>query len=142
MEVVKLLESKNRCLKRFLRVSADFLPCAELGDFSTLDGFELHRESSIKALELYDAKISETVHSLLPEQKTQALIFEIEARLREKEAIVSQIIELDQKIMRCIDAEKSRVGRELTQSRKSGEMVKKFKSAWVPEAGEELDRKL
>jgi hypothetical protein len=142
MDVIKLLRSKNRCLQRFLDTSREFLALAETGDFGLLETFQEAREASLKALELYDGKVTEAAQALTAAQKTQALILEIEAEMIRKSVIVREILETDQKVMACLDEEKERVARELTLSRRSGDAIKKFKSAWMPEAGEELDKKL
>ncbi len=142
MEVIRLLRSKNRCLMRFLEASKEFLQSAEQGDFSLLDTFQDSREAALKALELYDGKVSEAALALTAEHKTRSLILEIEAEMLAKNAIVQDILAIDQKIMACLDGEKARVGQEIVRSRKSGDAIKKFKSAWMPESGEELDKQL
>jgi hypothetical protein len=142
MDVLGLLQSKNRCLQRFLTLSEDFFSTIQNGDLSTLEMFQTRRESTIKALDLYDRKITEVISQLLPTERTQALIDGVTRVLEEKDRLIHRILAADEKIILKIEDEKNRVQRELSSSQKSRDMLKRFKSSWVPESGEEIDRNL
>ena len=141
-DVVSLLKSKNKCLQRFLEVSLTFLDQASSQDFSNLQGFQDQREASLKAIDLYDRKITESI-ALLPQLEHMAeLSFAVEELLQRKHQIVAQIVAVDEKIVAQIELEKLRIQRELNQSQKSKDTVGKFKSAWVPNSGDSLDETL
>lgn len=142
MDVVSLLQSKNRCLQKFLNLSLQFLKSAEQGDFSTLDDFQSRREATIKALDLYDRKISESVATLAAETDRAALADSITPVLEERNRVIEQILRVDDRIMSQLDQEKRRIAEEMAQSRKNQANLMKFKSAWMPESGEGLDEKL
>jgi hypothetical protein len=142
MDVLSLLESKNRCLRRFLELSADFLRRAEQGDLSELDPFQTRRETVLRTLDLFDRKITEVVAHLSPEQRTSQLVRQVELALAEKDDTVRQILIVDDKIIRRIEEEKTRIVRELASSEKSRSNIQRFKSTWVPTHGEELDQQL
>lgn len=142
MDVVSLLESKNRCLHRFLGLSADFLLSADGGDFSRLEAFHKRRESTIKALELYDREVSSAIASLPASADRHAMADRIRAILDERDRIVREILNTDERIIARVEQEKARIAGELASSRKNQANINKFRSQWIPEAGEELDRKL
>lgn len=144
MDILGLLRSKNRCLSRFLEASFDFIKEAEKGDFSPLDRFQEARASALKALELYDRKLNE-VASTPPSSSASGhvdLTGAIEPLLAEKDRLLQQILAADEKVIALIEREKERVKGQIASSRKSQEMMKKFKSTWVSGSGEEIDEKL
>ena len=59
-----------------------------------------------------------------------------------KAALIGRIAATDQKIVDAIQEEKLRITKEMANSQKQTSTVKKFKSSWVGESGEDLDRKL
>ncbi len=142
MDVLKLLQSKNRCLQKFLKCSEDFLAFSESGDLTYIHKFQKQRNSIVKALLLYDIKISEIVKTLSENQKTTSLIDSIKKILIDKEDLVQTILITDQRIIVQIEKEKSRLLKELSTSDKSSQQVKKFRSKWISESGEKLDGKL
>lgn len=142
MDVLTLMQSKNRCLQRLLDISTTFLVASEKGDFSGLDDFELQRNAIIQALDLYDRKIAEVVAKLSAADRTPPLLSKIEETLAEKNRLIQSILTLDDRIIQAIEREKSRIQTELANSRKSQALMNKFKSSWVAESGEELDSTL
>lgn len=142
MDVIRLLKSKNRCLQKFLELSTEFLASAEAGDLTRLDRFQVRRESTLKALELYDRKISTVVETLPSERRTSELIQAVSELLAHKDQLIQMILTTDNRIMLRIEEEKSRLLREMASNMKANETVKRFKSSWVSESGEGIDRKL
>jgi hypothetical protein len=143
MDVLGLLRSKNRCLSKFLDASKTFLSEAQsLGALPDLSQFELKRESILKAIFLFDRKLSEAVTCLSAEEKTPALIESVRNALDEKDALLHQIMTTDDRVLRLVEEEKVRITKEITSSQKSRNTIQKFKSAWVAEAGEEIDQNL
>src|SRR4051812_13371944 len=114
MDVVDLLQSKQRCLHRFLRMSQVFLASAEQGDLSDLETFEQEREVIIRALGMYDRKLTDWVRSLPLAERTPALSRSVQENLDVEAAIVRTILSTDERILACIEREKQRLTREIT----------------------------
>jgi len=142
MNVLKLLQSKNRCLEKFLKYSEEFLSQAEMGDLSSINEFQNRREGALKAVLLFDRKITEIIEELSSDEKTNTLIESVKQALAAKDELIQSILITDQKIIAKIEEEKERLLKELSTSDKSMQMVKKFKSKWISESGEKLDGKL
>ena len=142
MDVLTILRSKNNCLERFLALSLDFAKSMEANDLSGLAKFQENRENIIKALDLYDRKVSEVLVVLSPGQRTPQLIQAVEAALAKKDELVHRILEEDLKIISGIEDAKNETLKELSATRKNKDLVGKFKSTWMTGAGEGLDKKL
>lgn len=143
MDVLSLLQSKNRCLKRFLDLSMEFIEQAEkIGVMPDLQSFHLRRDATLRAIDLYDRKISQVVIALPQVDRTPELVKNVELALDSKNRLVHLILTADEKIMSKIEEEKARIQRDVSSSQKAKDAMKKFKSTWVNEAGEELDETL
>ena len=141
-DVLRLMDGKKRCLRRFLEISEGFLATAESGDLSSLESFELKRDSIIKTLAMFDRKITEVVRGLPKDVRTHALSESVQARLNEESLIVQSILKKDNRIIECLEIEKTRIQRETAITQKTKEITGRFKSGWMPESGEELDQKV
>jgi hypothetical protein len=142
MEVLNLLQSKNRCLGKFLSCSETFLAQVRTGDLSQLEPFQNQRDSILKALDLYDRKISELIEKLSPQEKTPQFISSVKQIIARDSSLFQSILQIDEQIVTEIEKEKARLTQELSASDKNNQMVKKFKSTWVAESGEMLDGKI
>ncbi len=142
MTLLKLLQSKTRCIEEFRRISKEFLALAAQGDLSQLTDFENNRDHLIRALQLHDRKISKIVSELPKNERTQDLIQTIENTLAHERILVNEILTIDRLIIDRIEDAKCNLLKSLNSSRKSREMVGKFKSKGSTGSGEELDRKL
>jgi len=140
--LLTLLRNKHRCLVKFLELSRAFLTEARIGDFSRLDTFERGREAILKTIALYDRKISLAITELGSMDRSPALMAEIEKLLRDKDELLKQIFDSDQLVIAEIIREQDRIQRELKSTERNQAMVKKFKSGWVGQSGDELDEKL
>jgi hypothetical protein len=141
MDVVALLRSKNKCLERFLSVSAEFLSQVDNGDISGLKRLEERREACLKAVDLYDRKVAHAV-SLLPSGHNPDLADQVRQAMERRHALVDKIVRTDARIVAKIEEIRGRILDELIQARKSKNLLTKFKSAWVTESGEGIDTKL
>jgi hypothetical protein len=141
MDVLALLRSKNKCLEKFLSLSADFLEKAEGGDVSGLSLLEERRGACLKAIELYDRKISEAVAMVPPSERTE-LADAVQLALDKRQIIVEKIVATDAKIIARVEEEKARILTELNKTKKTKNTLGKFKSAWLAESGEGIDTKL
>ena len=143
MDVLALLRSKNRCLEKFRDLSRDFLvDCARKEDFTLIQQFQNRRDSTLKAMELYDRKITEAVKFILDHERTPELVEAVKSALARKDHFVQEILGLDLEIISRIEEAKNGLLREFASSRKSKESLSKFKSKWMTPSGEEIDRKL
>ena len=142
MEVLKLLQSQVRCLRKLLDYSEEFLLSCSDGEFSTFTKYDQKRAKIFKALELYDHKITEVANTLSPEEKTSELIELLKAEALAKNSLIQAIFVKDQKIILAIQNERERLIRLASSSDKNKEMLNKFKSTWVPESGEKLDGRI
>lgn len=139
MEVIKLIESKNRCLEKYLLLTSQLLEDLEKNDYSTLNTIEVQRESVLKALDLYDRRINDELKNLSPDQKNSDLITQVNLLEQTRTQLIQDILDQDKKIISLIELEKIRLLKESNESEKSSQILKKFKSSWVPEPGEKLD---
>jgi hypothetical protein len=143
MDVLSLLRSKNRCLLRFLEASKSFLAEAETqSDLPSLPDFEQQRESILKAIALYDRKITDAIPHISAADRTRELSKAVEDSLQIKDDLIAEIMRVDQRVLKRVEDEKIRVARELSSTQKNKNLVQKFKSTWVAEAGEEIDKTL
>jgi hypothetical protein len=144
-DVLQLLKSKNRCLKRFLRLSEEFLGAAADGSdawMNLLGLFESRRDAAIRNIELHDRKIAQAVDAMPAGERAPELVEAVRAELAAREALVREIVAVDLKIMAGIEEARSRLMREMAGSRVARDRLARFKSTWVPESGEGLDEKL
>jgi len=143
MDLAKLLLSKNRALERFLTLSEEFLALAEKGDLDGMETFHAGRDRILQGLELYDRRIGQLASeaAATPEQR-RAAVAEILPILAERDRILARIARCDERILGCIERERERVTREMNGARKAQSTLSKFKSGWVADSGEGLDRKL
>lgn len=139
-ELMKLLRGKNRCLQRFLDSSAAFLSATDAGDFTGLGALQARRESIIRAMDLFDRRIANSIARLPsgPARKEATRI--VEPALAEGERLVTEILAIDDRILVRIAAERDRVAGEIAASRKTQSTLSKFKSSWVgQDSGQEID---
>jgi hypothetical protein len=127
-DILKLLQSQNRCLKKLLEHSKQFQKETDKNDFSNLE-----------ALTFYERKIAEFTHHLDKQKKTETFVEAIKNIIENKKNLINIIIKIDNDIILKIEAEKSKLMQELSISEKTKFMVNKFKSKWIAQSGEELD---
>ena len=123
------MQSKNRCLNRFLDTSEKFLESAEQGDLSELDGFQDRRDVILRAIDLYDRKIEQLIAGISSEQKTPEFLKNVKEIIFQKDKIILEIQRVDAKIIHYVMQERESVAREISASRKSRKIIGKFKSS-------------
>lgn len=141
MDVLKLLRIKNKCLSKFLKVSEGFLESIRTKDLSDLLEFHARRDSIIRAIDLFDRKISEAVARLDEIEKTNELKAEIERLITDKDEIIFKVLDVDARIMSHIGRESERIQREITDSQRQKDAIGRFKSGIDGEGGK-LDREV
>jgi hypothetical protein len=143
MDVLSLLKSKNRALKRFLNFTHLFVEeSKKTGDLSQLSTLIEKRDAAIRAFGLYDQKINET----LTRKRQNNLSLEERALLKktleDKNEIIKKIFDVDTQITLLIEAEMKSLSLEITFAQKGKEILQKFKSTWMTERGDGLDETL
>jgi hypothetical protein len=143
MDVIKVLQSKNRCLGKLLELSVAFLKkeCTE-HFHEELENFIRDRDAILKVLDLYDRKVTEAVRALPLVERTPELISEVQLALNEKDRLIQSIILKDNEVTARIEERKRKLQEDLIATRRSHELAGKFKSTWVNEPGEGFDKTL
>ena len=142
MDVIRLLNSKNRCLRKFLGLSREYLARFEKEGYGQLERFHKSRDRIIRALDLYDRKIAECIALIPTLTERQAMADQIRPILAERESIVREILSVDEAIILGIEKERQRIAEELGVSRKGIDALGRYKSGWIADSGEGIDTKL
>lgn len=145
MDVITLLQSKGRCLEKFLQVSLAGLAEIESGNFNSLTELERRRENLLRAVHLFEGQITEAVTHLSAEERTQELGLLVSQELAIQEQRLARIQSVDDRISTLIQEEQSRIHKEIEgaqQTREQHSIHQKFKSHWVADSGSELDQKV
>jgi hypothetical protein len=145
MDVLALLNTQNRCLDKAVALSRDFIADlkAQKDALSLLDPYEQKRSHLFKAIDLFDRKITETVtlqrseNSALSENEKSAL----RVALHQREKLLAELQQVDGLIMEALNQEALQVSKEIQSTRKSREMIGKFKSR-SSAPGSEVDQSL
>ena len=151
-EILSLIRSKNRCLDRLMQVTRDVLTLDESrwlelpkGERCTpLETYDRERIAVTRALELFDGKLNELIPQLTADQKRGLPIEEVKAEMHKNEILLHAIFSADDIVFRKLGELQKRVTVQLTENRKSRELLTKFRSQWVTEAssGESVDTTL
>ncbi len=129
MDVVKLLQNKSRCLQRFVEESSGFLAQAESGEMTRLEAFLEGRESILRALELFDRKIDETVAATPTNERTQALRDAVGVELKVQAQWLDRSAKIDERISNLLQLEATRLRKAAAASGKGRKTLSKFKSS-------------
>lgn len=147
-EILSLVRSKNRCLERLMEATHSFLQCpiekitdGEEGS-SALDLYDRERVSVIRTLELYDRKLSDLIAALTAEQKTADFISSVKVEMIKNERLLTSVFNADDIVFRRISDARERVAQLMIENRKGRENLNKFKSTWVSEGGDGVDKTL
>ncbi len=142
MALLKILKSKNRLLRKLYELSEKNLQYSDEEFLENLSGFENGREKILKTLALYDKKVNEIIAKLEPEHRTRVLIDNVRASIQAKDKLLENIIQKDDLIMKKIENLREKIIQEASQERKNKSTMSKFKSKWVSETGEGVDKRL
>jgi hypothetical protein len=147
MDVLTLLRSKNRYLLRFEQASLRFLAETEnepehVQFLSIVTRLETTRTRILKALDLFNRKLTASIESIPAAAKDEAFIEAARRETDESDRLVTALMELDGRISARIQACQDRIKLELAASEKSKSIINKFKSSWANGSGEGLDSKV
>lgn len=142
VDVIKVLKGKNRCLQRFLELTESFVTRPPQEALAELGDFERERDAILKAADLYDRKAVELAQAMPVAARNAEFQSALADVFAEKERITRTILELDERVLALIEAERAQLLKSIVSTQKSADTMKKFKSTWVAGSGEGIDRKL
>lgn len=142
MDVMILLQAKNRCLKRFLDVSQDFFTEVQKGSLDRLDSFQEKREVILKTLGLFDKRLFNVLSDFPETFLSDSLRASMNQAIQIGDETLERIRAIDAQILHAIREEAERIQNEIHSARKNKATLSKFKSRWVNESGTEMDHQL
>lgn len=145
MDVLTLLRSKNRYLRRFEQASVRFLDetANELSSsefLASVTRLETTRNRIIKALDLFNRELTQSIEKLPSSARNASFIEDARRETDESDRLVNILLELDSRISSRIHGCQERIALELAASEKSKRIISQFKSGRP--SGEGLDQKL
>lgn len=148
LEIVSLLQTKNRCLDRLMESTRSFLhaPLESLvidrGGLDTpLSLYENERGAIIQTLELHDRRINLLIGEMSPLDKTPALMEAVRAELMQNEKLIISVFNADDIVFARIREAQSQITKLITENRKSKDILSKFKSGQLA-TGDGMDTTL
>ena len=142
MNLLGLIRSRNRCLEKILALTDDYSSQTDTSDLQGLEPFQQKRAVVFKAIDLYDRKISEVITEMPRQEKTNTLVDAVKSLVSQKEELTRKIFISDDKVLKKIEAAQRDIAKEMQTARRNKESLNKFKSSWVTENGEEVDKSL
>lgn len=143
MEVISLLQARNRCLQRILKITREFVftlrAAADDTELRKLEPFLANRDRLVRGLALYDRKITQTIRKLPSPETRKAVGNEAGPLLEIWSKLVREILITDEDLFRRVETEKIRIAELLDFARRGQQNIGKFKSSWISEAGEGID---
>lgn len=140
---IKLLKSKNRCLRELNLISSDFLSRisssgtteAEAEHFlPSVELFMQNRKALFKMLFFFDRQLKTN-----PRTEAETPSSEILEAEKDSKALIQAALITDQKIYELVESRKLELLSALTRAGKSDQVIRKFKSKWVNDSGGRLD---
>ena len=150
-DILSLLRSKSRCLRRMLDAGGKFLtiPDSQLVQIESIENgeaslavYDSEREGIMNALSLYDRKLTEMIQALDPNQRVGNWIESARSEMVINETLVMSVLDMDDQVMKKISQAQVQISQQLAENRQSREKVAKFKSTWISDNGDEVDTTL
>jgi hypothetical protein len=126
-EVIRLLNEKNICLKRFLELNENEMDLFAAGNFDNLDRFYSAREGILEMIKRVDEMI-EVACLNFTESDADAVRDQVKKCMEKKDQIVKRILAQDLEILSFIDSAKSEVIKELAEVRTVRKAFSSYKS--------------
>ncbi len=142
MDLLKILQSQNRCLNQVIKRSTEFLNLSKQGDLSQLKKFEEYRKFSFKTIKMYDQKIKFFQKISENSKNDETTLFSIKKIKTARQNLIYSILKIDREIIKILQKEKESILEEISYEQKTNHFMRKFKSKWISEAGKKLDEKL
>lgn len=142
MILLSLLRSKKRCIENFLEVSKEFSMNFDQDDVDGVIQFQQRRDTILKAIDLYDRKISEEVGSLSQDDKTDEFIEKVRMTSEAIDEVIAKVRIENELIVGLVEQQKEHILTEMRKSQTDRERIGRFKSGGQSRSGRELDEKL
>lgn len=155
-EILSLIQSKNRCLVRLMEVTQNLIalsPEEMLESASTpgganarpnapIDLYDRERTSTVKTLELIDREITQQISLIDGDTKKSANFTALKQEMERSEQLLGSIFGADDVVFQKISQIQRDLAKEIAESRKSREVLAKFRSQQNNPSGEEVDTTL
>jgi hypothetical protein len=132
-EIVKLLNEKNICLKRFSELNDQELDFIQSGHFDNLDQFYTAREGLLGIIKHVDEMIEMASLSYADKDANMAISPQsqdsVKRCLEVKDHLVKKIISQDLEILSAIDVAKNSIIRELADVKTVRKAIGSYKSS-------------
>ncbi len=144
MALLALLRSKNRCLEKFLLISAEFVSAHPTGvaEPEAIVQIQQERDRLLEVMSLYDRHITQEVAKLDSADRNAELKSGVETELKLREELVASILRADVALMSLIENSKNRLLREMAGEQKSKDTLSRFKSQRGGNSGSGIDERL
>lgn len=127
-QVIDLLQKKNHYLEKFLLISEAELINFEAGDFDNLEAFYDCREKILNIVTHIERELENTSAQFEGERIADGVKDVIVQAMNRKDEIVARILDLDLKLIACIESEKSEIIRELRELSKGRKVLDGYKA--------------
>ncbi len=141
-EFESLLKARTKSLEYLRTLDLNFLKNHRRDDTEILNRFEKFREASFRALQLFDDQITLYASHFQSHPLSSATKMFLQKEHQNQELLVKELIQLDQDVMKKIEAINIDILRDLKASEKNRATLSKFKSTNQGISGEELDQSL
>ena len=138
---IDLLQRKNHFLEKFLLISEAELINFEAGDYENIESFYECREKILNIINHIEKDFEATYAQFSDESAQPASEREKVQRIIEhKEDLVGKILDLDLKILSCVDVAKSEIIKELRSIKSGRKVLKGYRAPEAPrlELNEEI----
>jgi hypothetical protein len=125
-ELIHYLERKNLCFRSFFQICNDFYDEIAAGKIENLGTFQARREGLLSVLEQLEVKIQEKLKENQNINFNETNKVKMEYLVNEKDGLLKQILDLDQKILHHIN----RLKDDTLQKLQSVQMGKKTIGAY------------
>ncbi len=130
--IIELLNEKNFCLEKFIRVNETEINNFTAGNFDNLEDFYATREGLLEIIKRIDFLIDEKNQDPVDLAKISAEFKkEILDAQRCKNDLVGQILQQDLEILSALENAKSEIIRELSSVRTNKKAIGSYKSGMV-----------
>lgn len=132
--IVDLMQQKNNYLEKFLLIGEAESINFEMGDFDNLESFYDCREKILNVIRHIEGKIEKMTHQYAegaavdPKVRARA-----KSELDAKDQLVGQILELDLKLISCIESAKSDIIKQLRTVKQGKKAVSGYRAEMGPE---------
>jgi hypothetical protein len=127
------MERKNHYLEKFLLISEAELLNFEVGDFQNLESFYDCREKILNIVRHVEKQLEKLSHQFGETAVVDgAMRARAKAELDLKDELVNRILEMDLRLISCIEAAKSKIIQELQSIKKGKKVVAGYKAELGP----------